>query len=702
MSSSLFRSAQNNLNSYSSFGNQQEEEEPEAAVMEQPKEGSLFERTQQKVYGQGERPQEPDEQGFWADLKKFVTASEPNALEQGLGRALGLAGRGVAKAAGMPADLISLVKDLSENVSASALAGKKYDKIDEAVRKHSKAADQDKSRSERWGDFLKEYGAEGLTKKYDVATGGQFEPENILEHITQAIPEFLASAPAFEGKAALKGGNLLRNALSGVGFGAAQGAGAGAGGQLLGALAGGASLDILNPRNLKKGLAQAIGSASGKETNIPVRRAILEEGLQTAPPSLQTGSEFLKKSEKTSTQNPFAGSKFEENLSKVNNKIADTFLQKVGKGSQDIYEYAIKAGQSGQDYLNSIYKQTEDYFGKAYEGVKKKAQEWKTYPKNYAETLDNLETQLGKTLSESPEKASLLSDIREMKSKLGNREVGLEELLNTRADLNTVYNRIREFKGAQKFRKTFPQAINKDIEGLKATRPDVYEELKSLDKQYGAHKDAFNNKVIKAIRNEERPEVILGLIRQPSDYDKVAKILAGKPNGKKVLEGIKQGKLQQILSEQFLDARNGIFDYRRFKSLLDMPQINKWINKLSSPEQIKAIRNLEKIADGFTKGAKYLTKNEALVSKLKETGDIAQLGYMVSNAATGKWGNLAFSVLSRVGPRFLANMYTDPELIKIMLNTAKAGQSNNMKSYVNGMRKIAQRMIQVNEFGSEE
>lgn len=730
MSSNVFRTAQQRLNSY--VPTKEEEEEEQVAekpisifaqaqrkmsdmAPEKPMKQQLEQKPQQQQEAEQEQEQQKqetpqEEGGWWEDLKKFVTSPEPNAFEQGIGKALGIAGRGIAKAAGTPADLGTLATYYGQSILRDTFPEAGYGPIPQV---------------------LQDYSGEGLAKKYDVATGAKFQPEGILENLLEKGIEFGASGPLFEGKAALKGGNALRNLLAGLGSGAAEQAEAGPLGQIGGAIAGGAVPSVskaFRPQAIKESIAKGIGKATAGQTDTAVRKAALEEGLTTLPASVQSESKAIKQSEKYLTQNPFAGAKFEESLSNLENQVADNFVKKVGNGVQDTYENAISTGQTAQDFIKDIYKTTEEYFGKAYESVKHKAKGFKIFPKNYENNLNGLEKSLEKTLAESPEKASVLKDIREMQSKLYDtvtekkaifnpetklleikdvktkvpKKFDLEQLVNTRTDLNSVYNRIKEFKGAQKFRKTFPKAINEDLEQLKVSHPKVYDELKNLDKQYGQHRESFNNKIIKSIRNEERPEVIVGLIKQPSDFDRVAKIMNQTPNGKKVLEAVKQAKLQEKFSEQFLNARNGTFDYKRYKTLLNMPQIDKWVNKLASPDQIKSIKNLQKVSEGFTKGERYLRGDHDAIAKMKAAGITVQIAQGIGSLASGNPLRIMSSAAGLLGPRMLASIYSDPELIKIMLNTAQAGNKNNMKSYVSGMRKIGKRILQAIEVSPEE
>lgn len=446
------------------------------------------------------------------------------------------------------------------------------------------------------------------------------------------------------------------NTLGGAGLGAVTGGAFNAAGRALPVVA--KAITSATPTKMLGGLANA------KNINADVVRAAEAEGIKM-PPSAITNNRIIQFLESRVAQSGLSGKSYDTLISNLNDDFIKSYTGTLDDVSKSAFANPTEAGDAVQKALKFKQDASQTLVRQKYGSLLEKHGEEAVDPKTTLRYIDATMKKLGNTASASSSKTTVLTKLSEIKSSLLEGGATTEKLLNTKNDLSEIIN-FETQGGVKQFLKGAVTTINNDIRAT--ANPEMVKMFNQAEGLAKANAQTFRNNIVKSMLKNERPELVLNSINNPSDVAKLEAALGNSPKMKEIGQSVKRMKLEQILANTTEMAGETGAQSVKFgtfsTALTDNNKTNPLIRALAGDQQFKRLENLRKIAGGVASGRRFFN--------FSKTANVATDVAALLNGFSGFMGNPA-AVLSAT-PWALAKVITSPKLTNAMTRSLRAQQ----------------------------
>jgi hypothetical protein len=470
---------------------------------------------------------------------------------------------------------------------------------------------------------------------------------------------------------------------------------------------------------IKEGAAKAVsklGPYKQEVAEAAERRGVkptLSNVIESRP--IQATETYLKES-------ALSGEAYEKKLSSINQQTKDSFERILNGVSQD-----IRPGRDiAEDTIVRLKKNIEeskDVYTKLYQESNKAIKKGETVPySNITKNMREVRKTLSQTALNKGQRAESLKVIDEISNNLrkeaeanfvknrldqivdaqgkkakptpnqrkqiekeareavrnGKGEVSPQILLGTEDALND-YIDWHSQGGVKKTLKHVLGGVKSDIEvfgqGNKAFQ-DLY---KMADKEFASHAKRLRSDLVKSILKKEVPEEVLSKMNNVSNIKRVESAVAQNPEGRKLFNGLKRAKLQELLEGKFVDNAGNV-KHGTFATALKDPKKQGLYEELLGKQNYRRLKDMEKVSGDMANLTAKFANTSKTATKALDYGLVASFLSQVYFAfKTGGLGNIALTagklgIQASIMP-VLSKLLTDDEFIKLV---SKAAQ--NVKS----------------------
>ena len=464
-----------------------------------------------------------------------------------------------------------------------------------------------------------------------------------------------------------------------------------------------------------KGVAK-LGKYKEEVVQAAERRGIkptLSNVIESRP--LQSAESFLKES-------ALSGESYEKKLNEINTQTKDSFEKILNNVSTDVRAGRDIAEESIGKLKDNILE-SKDKYTKLYDKSKGAipAGEKTTY-KNTKSNIQGLKKSLEQTALNKGQRAETLKVINEIESNLdreardfyikertdkivdshgkkvkptpeqlkkikieadnaiknGEGKVSPQILLGTEDSLNDFIDWHAQ-GGVKKTLKHVLQGNKSDIAEYGSKNKQFAKLNAEADKEFSNHAKTLRNDLVKSILKKEVPEEVLSKMNNVSNIRKVERALGQNPEGRKIVQGLKRAKLQELLDTKMLDNAGNV-KYGTFATALKDPKKQELYKELLGNQNYRRIKDIEKVSsDLATTSSKFANTSKTATKAI----DLGLAGTVLTQLflalKSGGLGNIAislgkFGLEASVMP-LVSNLLTDDKFIDLVSKAAK-----NMKN----------------------
>lgn len=540
----------------------------------------------------------------------------------------------------------------------------------------------------------------------DKLTGGSLAPQTGAQRTAGTAGEFLGGAAfplggplTVRGAAGALGGGVATQLAEEKEAGTAVKLGAG----LAGTLLGGKVQGLIKSPMEELAATRAIIPKSTPAIKSAIKAAEAEN--ITLPYSAMTESSMQRWAEKQLQTNPFSKSDYKSLFNRANQEYINSYEKALEKISASQFANKLEAGMAAREGLKSAVKKDKTYVDSAYDAmndVVKKVGDPRIKKTGLVKLGEEMVEDLNKSLIPSTEelgtKASfetLRDSIKEL-SKGKGKEQGIElsRLLATERSLNDIIN--WETQGGSKaLLKAYKGKVEEAITSYgKKDRifNDAWQRAKG---RFGEHANKYRNDLINSMLFGENPELILHKMGSLDGIKKVKSALTSVDDkqGQQLFKSLKRFKLEDMIGRNVINPGTGEVRYQNVARILNDPRQKPILQELMGPKSYKNFENLQKVAEGISKGFNEFANPSRSADTALAGGMVsATVGAGLVGLATGDLRYLASSASSIAVPKLTARMLTNEKFLQEATKLAKAGNAGNRKAWDQALKGVLTQM----------
>jgi hypothetical protein len=346
----------------------------------------------------------------------------------------------------------------------------------------------------------------------------------------------------------------------------------------------------------------------------------------------------------------------------IEKDVINTTIKDFGKRT-----IPASAAESNQKILNAAKGKTDlKSVKKAVEEVMKEDPTAKVYGKNFLKTLGS-----------------------EVNS--GKRFVDLDTIMSSERSLKDIIDWDTRGSASQLVKAVLGK-FSGAIETYSKKDPIFGEAYKRAKE---AHKDLAKtswNDLTKSLLTNQFPDTMIKKMQNPSMFNSYEKLFNKTTEGKKTFATLRRFSLENFIGKGVIDQVTGDLKTGTFASKMKHKQNQSILKNLMGEDQFKVAKDLGKIADGLTKGAKdflnppqtadVLLLTKSLIAPISAAVGVGAKSGLVSVPAVGAGLSAIY------GPKLLAGAMTNELLLSSAREAAIAGKKGNKVEFLKAIGEL--------------
>lgn len=453
----------------------------------------------------------------------------------------------------------------------------------------------------------------------------------------------------------------------------------------------------LQPR---KTLAKAAASFTKKD-KLDLQKQLVkdfqEAGIQADIGTL-TDSNLLKMMQTRLSQSGLTGDELDKFRKQLSEQIINEY-KNVSKGlGESIFESRREASEIGKEMLSELRNTSKAEYDAIYAKARESAKNAQVNPLMLAKKVSEIEKAIAPGAVKSAEQQKVLGELQKLKQdiyktdpKTGKlttqlKPANVEALINNKIALNDIIN--FESQGGQL---KLLQGLTKEIDNVLNTvkDPTFSKNWSQANKLFSQHAKEFRSKPINKILIGKDPDAVFMQMNTVEGIRNLEKVLSKTPEGKRVMNGLKRLKLQEVIDNKMKDNVQEQVKNGTFANLLKSPKDKEVIKEILGKDAFARLTRLQKLSGKLAQSAeKFLNASKSGVTVV-DVGLIGKVMKDVSQALAGNPWPFAKTAAGFTGARYISKLMADPTFLKQVEQAILAAEKNDLAL----MNKIAQEML---------
>ena len=460
-----------------------------------------------------------------------------------------------------------------------------------------------------------------------------------------------------------------------------------AGGGVAGLAKGGIDL-LKSPKKAVAKAASNLVSDSKREIQKDLIKTFRELGIKADPGSL-TDSNLMKAVQTKLSQSMFSG----ESLDKARQALTDQIKSQYSAIAETLGEVRFASQAEAGNVLQETIKRIRDSdlnlarndYKSALEAVEK---EGATVPvKSLKESIEKLEKKIKPGSVKGPEKKSVLSFLEDLKNDLKNEEVGVQELINNKIELNDIID--YDIQGGSK---QLLKSVVKDLDDAILQYGDYNKKFTkdyiSANKKFAEHAKTFRNRQVGNILKSQDPSSLFNKMNSVQGIRDIGKALSKSPEGKALFGDLKRAKLEDVIGKKMIDNVSQQMKLGTFSNLLEKGKNREIIKELLSPSAFKRLEKLQKASGKISESIQKFFNSSKSASTAADVVLALNLLKDVGLLLGGNPWPLVKGAGAILGIRGLSKLLTDEAFIVNLEEAILASETNNIPKLHQAMERL--------------
>jgi len=435
-------------------------------------------------------------------------------------------------------------------------------------------------------------------------------------------------------------------------------------------------------------------ASSARELPKDVAQALKDRNIY-APVGLKSGSSFIQGLEARLGQSALAGEAPELAKTKIVNSFVDSYESIMGSISKNAPKTATETGVLAKDTLSTIKSVSED----AYKGLYNTAESILESPgvgniqSNTRGIIDNL-TEGARKVSKAPVPSArerfVAGRLNAIAQEFRRNGATVEELVAQRRSLNNLLG-TPEVLGVEKYIENAAGYMSGEISDMANLNPTLRssgftDAWHSAERAIKEHGEMFAGKTTAAKILDMAPESAANLLKTPSRLNEVTSLLEKVPGGIEKANQLRGAVVESVIGNKISQLRDGGQSFRGVSSVLRDSNTASVIKNAVGENRWSELQKLQKVANAFDKGGKFLNASGSGVVALDATVQGAKIYSIGKFLTTADPSHLIVAGLEHMAPKAAANLLFNDSLIEATLDAAK--NSGSRRGYVEAISRM--------------
>ena len=540
----------------------------------------------------------------------------------------------------------------------------------------------------------------------EKATGLDLKPEGILENAARWTGFIRDPKKLYElGKTGLKTKDVLK-AIAPTGTEILRGAGAGTAlevaekgnygpigtmaaaviGDISGNLAGltGKSLKkiISNP---KQAIAEVFSIFTPKDKKKLQTEVIEEFRKANLQPDIGTitNSDLVKWVQSRLAQSGLTGNSLDELKTTLTQQIKEEYKAVADSLGEAKFATQNEAGEVTKKSLQVIRdKDLEEARNLYKEAMGQLTPRASVNPERVVKRIQKIEDSLKPGQLKSSEQKQVLDLLKDIRRDVTNSEgeviySDIKDLINNKIALNSIID--YEIQGGQKqLLKELVKDLDRVIISHGKENPRFAKNYINANKKFSEHAKNFRNKNITKYLKSHDPKQIMNSMNTVQGIKDLKSVLNKTPEGKDVFNGISRLKLDEVIGNNMLDSTTQQIKFGTFSKLLENPLRKDLIKELLDPQSFKRLQRLQNLSGRLAESAqKFFNASKSGVT-IEDVGIVTKVIGDLALLLSGNPWPLVKSGAGIASMRYLTNLISDPEFLRLVEELIVATENNNI------------------------
>ena len=563
-------------------------------------------------------------------------------------------------------------------------------------------------------EWLKKFGSAAFPSYEDVRQrqtedGGPKEDTTLKKWLGK-FGRFVGEAPATGGLGGVKGVAALGGAAAGLQF--SEENEMGPLGQLASGVVGslipgaatasikGIGKAITSP---KKTAAEAISKAFTSNEKLALQKSIIEDA-QKAGVKLDIGSitdsKILKGVQSYLSQSRLSGPALDNLKQSILDDVRTQYKTLANQLGETRFQTTHEAGLATQFALKEARDLDLNKARELYSSARERGANFQVYPGKVVAIVKQLEESLTPGSVKSTEQKAVLDTIQKLKGDVMTqsgdiKSAGIGELINNKIALNDIIDYELQ-GGAKQLLKRAVKAIDETIQSHGKNDPLFAKKWNQANKQFAEHAKTFRSKNINSALKTQDPSQLMSKMGNAQGIKELKKALGKTEDGKRLFDQLARFKMEDLLTKHLEEGASGQAKFGTFANAITKGKNGEILRELLGPENFKKLDNLGKTAKVLAS-----TTNKFLNTSQSGTflADFGVAGKLFSDIAQAFHGN-PWPLVTTGGiagsARLLANLFANPEFLKLTENAVlamKANDTTKLQGFIQAIGQMTKQAI---------
>lgn len=436
----------------------------------------------------------------------------------------------------------------------------------------------------------------------------------------------------------------------------------------------------------KKVLAE-VAASFNKSDKLDLQKDLIKDFRESniqADIGTLTDSDLVKWTQSRLSQSGLTGNALDDLKKQLTNQIKTEYKAISESIGDSIFENNHQAGEVAREGIKNIrdadLAETRDLYQKARLRLKESSV---VDPVKIEESIKNLEKNLKPGNVKSTEQKVVLDILDKLKNDIfdsqGNAKYAkVKDLMNDKIALNEIIN-YEVQGGAKSLLRDLVKEIDRSIISYGKQDPIFSKNYIQANKRFSQHAKEFRNKNALQILKTEDPAQLMNKMNNVQGIRDLSKILKKTPEGEEIFDAMKRLKLDQIISNNFIDSTTQQIKLGTFSKLLEKGKSKDLVREILPPQAFNRLRKLQSNSGKLAESAQKFYNASKTGASIEDAGIVAKVLTDLTHLISGNPWPLVRTGTGITGARYLTRLIADPEFLNLVEEVILASEKNDKK-----------------------